>query len=315
MFKQLYKNVYIKSFNTNSDRRFIYKTVNLDNTSRFLHTENLMKTNYWITNRPGQNPYLKSLITIAKKSLGIFNINSANKIGFLYRPKHKCVYDIKRYKNEQNEQNDIKTEMDHVYYLLKDKLKDLEKGTDLSRYYEAYDMDNKSIKDISRFIKDKKIIISVHCSDLINLCLLPYNATIIEITSSKYWYCDPVCKDHLSGMKSYDEDCGNRSYVINNGYSSCKGVISNVSGVSVVSGTTTIKPIINEFYNVENSELYYNRAIYHNLSLLCCKNWIEFQSDNGKNYKNNENNDSNDINELYIDTDKLVKVIRDVYGK
>ena len=320
--KQLYKTVYVKSYNTNTDKRFIYKTVVLENNSRFLHTENLMKTNYWITNRPGQNPYLKSLITIAKKSLGIFNTNTntsntSNKIGFLYRTKTKCVYDNNIYMKE-----DVKNKMDHVYYLLKDKLsdklsdklKDLEKGTDLSRYYEAYDMDNKSIEDISHFIKDKKIIISVHCSDLIHLCLLPNDASIIEITTSKHWYCDPVCKDHLSGVKSYDEDCGNRSYVINNGYSSCKGVISNVSRKSGPSGTT-IKPIINEFYNVENSELYYNKAVYHNLALLCCKNWIEFQIDNGKDYKNNENNDSNDINELYIDTDKLVKVIRDVYTK
>ena len=87
------------------------------------------------------------------------------------------------------------------------------------------------------------------------------------------------------------------------------------------------KPIINEFYNVENSELYYNKAVYHNLSLLCCKNWYEFQIDNGKDYKNNdkkdnnENNDKNDninnkyINELYINTDKLVEVIRDIYKK
>ena len=68
-FKQLYKTVYIKSFNTNTDKRFTYKTIVLENKSRFLHTENLMKTNYWIMNRPGQNPYLKSLITIAKNSL------------------------------------------------------------------------------------------------------------------------------------------------------------------------------------------------------------------------------------------------------
>ena len=181
-------------------------------------------------------------------------------------------------------------------------------------------MDNKSIEDISHFIKDKKIIISVHCFDLIHLCLLPNDASIIEITTSKHWYCDPVCKDHLSGVKSYNEDCGNRSYVINNGYSSCKGVISNVSRKSGPSGTT-IKPIINEFYNVEKSELYYNKAVYHNLALLCCKNWYEFQIDNGKEYKNNENNENNEnkdinyINELYIDTDKLVDVIRDVYGK
>jgi hypothetical protein len=46
---------------------------------------------------------------------------------------------------------------------------------------------------------------------------------------------------------------------------------------------------------------------------LCCKNWYEFQIDNGKNYK--INNDTNEINELYINTDKLVDVIRDVYGK
>ena len=317
-FKQLYKNVYIKSFNKNTDKRFLYKTVVLENNSRFLHTENLMKINYWIMNRPGQNPYLKSLITIAKKSLGIFNINTnmniCNKIGFLYRTKNKCVYDNKSYMKP-----DIKINTDHVYHLLQNKLKDLDKGIDLSSYYEAYDMDNKNIEDISNFIKDKKILISAHCSDLIHLCLLPYNATIIEITTSKHWYCNPVCKDHLSGMKAYDEDCGNRSYVINtninNGFSSCRGVKGDVSSLSTINN---IKPLINEFYNVENSELYYNKAVYHNLSLLCCKNWIEFQIDNGKDYKNNENNNNNDINyinELYINTDKLVDVIKDVYEK
>jgi len=212
---------------------------------------------------------------------------------------------------------DTKNKMDHVYYLLKDKLsnklsdklsvklKGSGHGTDLSLYYEAYDMDNKNIEEIAKFIKDKKIIISVHCSDLIHLCLLPNNATIIEITTSKHWYCNPVCKDHLSGKKAYDEDCGNRSYVITKGYSPCGGV--GVSGVS--------NPQINEFYNVENSELYYNKAVYHNLALLSCKNWVEFQIDNGKDYKNNENKEMNYINELYINTDKLVDVIRDVYGK
>ena len=88
-----------------------------------------------------------------------------------------------------------------------------------------------------------------------------------------------------------------------------------VSGVSGVSGEGNSKPQINEFYNVENSELYYNKAVYHNLALLCCKNWYEFQIDNGKEYKNNENKDTNEINELYIITDKLVDVIRDVYTK
>ena len=313
-FKQLYKTVYIKSFNTNTDKRFTYKSIVLENKSRFLHTENLMKMNYWIMNRPGQNPYLKSLITIAKKSLGLFgvnaNANTSNKIGFLYRSKYKCVYDNKIYMKE-----DLKNKLDHVYYLLKDKLKGIGNKTDLSRYYEAYDMDDKTIEDIAKFIKDKKIIISVHCSDLISLILLPPDASIIEITGSKHWYCDPVCKDHLSGKKAYDEDCGNRSYVINtninNAYSPCSGV-SGVSGVSVIGNS---KPQINEFYNVENSELYYNKAVYHNLALLSCKNWYEFQIDNGKEYKNNENKDIHYINELYINTDTLVSVIRDVYGK
>ena len=212
---------------------------------------------------------------------------------------------------------DVKTKLDHVYYLLKDKLKensDSDTGSNLSRYYEAYDMDDKTIEDIAKFIKDKKVLISAHCSDLISLILLPPDASIIEITGSKHWYCDPVCKDHLSGKKAYDEDCGNRSYLVTKGYSPCGGVGVDVSGVSGVSGAAS-KPHINEFYNVENSELYYNKAIYHNLALLCCKNWVEFQIDNGKDYKNNENKDINYINELYIDTDKLVKVIRDVYTK
>jgi hypothetical protein len=132
IFKQLYKNVYIHSFNTNIDKKFIYKTINLEMNSRFLHTENLMKINYWIANRPGQNPYLKSLINIIKKSLGLLNINtnptnSANKIGFLYRSNNNYIYDNNNYKKDSHEPRTDESRTDEsrideslfVYNLLK----------------------------------------------------------------------------------------------------------------------------------------------------------------------------------------------------
>ena len=297
MLKVLYRNVFIKSFNTNSleYKKYSYKIITLENNSRVFNFENLMKKNVWIANMPGQNPYLKSLIQIAKKSLGIYNYNynhssGTPKIGFLYRSNGKYVYDIK---DKEKGVPDKK----QVHLHIKDKLMSISLGN----YFEAYDVEHKSIEDIANFVKDKQILISPYWHDLTHLFLLPNNATIIELTYSKHWYCDPVCEEHLSGKKAYGEDCGNRYSTYGNRYSSRGNVSDNE---------------LNPYYNIENSELYYYKAEYHNLSILCCKNWIEMPIDYGKDYRQYNGKYNNAyINELYINTDKLVEIIKENYKK
>jgi len=304
MLRILYKNVYIKSFNTNNPeyKKYSYKIINLENNSRFFKFENLMKKNIWISNMPGQNPYFKSLINNVKKTLGMTNYASSNtkKIGYIYRSNGKFVYDIK---DKDKGKNDPHKKMVHEY--IRDKLisKDIIRQASINNTneFESYDINNKSIRDIANFLKDKNILIGPYWQDLTHLFLLPNNATIIELTYSKHWYCDPVCEDHLSGKKAYDEDCGNRYSTYGNRYST-KGNISDNE--------------LNQYYNIENSELYYYKAEFHNMAVLCCKNWIEMPIDYGKEYRQYKGKYNNAyINELYINTDKLVDIIKENYKK
>ena len=282
LFKKLYSNIYINTYN-NLDDNYTYKIINLKHDSRLLHFETLMTYYWWISNRPGYNPYLKSLIYTAKKTMNINNI-IGKKIGYFYRKSNRFVYDIND-KDKLNNDND----KHFLHNILKDKL------GDLSIYFEAYDIENKNIDDIANFIKDKQILISPHWHDVTHLILLPNNATIIEITYSKHWYCDPVCKDHLTGKKLYNEDCHNRSSILNIGNNNL---------------------IIHPGFNLSNSELYYHKADYHNLAIVCCKNWIEFQLDYGKDYTlDNDNYNPVFINELYVNTNKLINVIKNNFVK
>ena len=305
MLRILYKNVYINSFNTNNPeyRKYSYKIITLENNSRFFKFDNLMKKNIWISNIPSQNPYLKSLITNAKKSLGIINYAYSNtkKIGYIYRSNEKYVYDIK---DKDKRKNDPDKKMVHEYIrdiLVSQNIISQDSGINNNNKFETYDINNKSIKDIANFLKDKNILIAPYWQDLTHLFLLPNNATIIELTYSKHWYCDPVCEDHLSGKKAYDEDCNNRYSTHINRYST-KGKVSDNE--------------LNPYYNIENSELYYYKAEFHNMAVLCCKNWIEMPIDYGKEYRHYKGKYNNAyINELYINTNKLVEIIKENYKK
>lgn len=251
----------------------------------YLNFEAIMVYYLWISNIPGYNPYIKSLSYEIKNILK-HNTTIYNKIGFIYRSSSKFVYDIK---DKDKKNNDLTKLL--AYKIIKNKL------GKLKEYFEEFDIENKNTTDISNFCKNKQILISPHWHDLVHLYLLPPKATIIELTYSKHWYCDPVCEDHLSGKKEYDEDCKNRKFVLGNQFNNIKNTSS-----------------INNFYNIENNELYYHKADYHNLALICCKNWTEFQIDYGKDYTLDKGNyNPVYINELYIDTDKLVDLITKIY--
>ena len=304
MLRILYKNVYINSFNTNNPeyRKYSYKIITLENNSRIFKYDNLMKKNIWISNIPSQNPYLKSLINIAKKSLQLSSVTSSTKkIGYIYRSNSKFVYDIK---DKDKSKNDPEKKMVHEYIrekLVSQNIISQDSVINNNNEFEAYDINNKSIKDIANFLKDKHILIAPYWQDLTHLFLLPNNATIIELTYSKHWYCDPVCEDHLSGKNAYDEDCNNRYSTHGDRYST-KGNASDNE--------------LNQYYNIENSELYYYKAEYHNLAVLFCKNWIEMPIDYGKEYRQYKGKYNNAyINELYINTNKLVEIIKENYKR
>ena len=274
-FKNLYKNVYIQSYNYEKKNK--YKIITLKHGSRLLHFETLCTYYWWISNNPGYNPYLKTLITTIKKNMNIYD-KPGTKIGYFYRQSSRFVYDIKDKDKLNNNKNKY-----FLHTILKNKL------NNTNILFEEFNIENKSINEIAHFLKDKKILISPHWHDLAHLIFLPTNSTIIEITFSKHWYCDPICKDHLKGLIPYNKDCYNRKSIIDIG--------NNNS-------------IVHPGFNLSNSELYYHKADYHNLSKMCCKNWVEFQLDYGKDYTlDNGNYNPIFINELYVDINKLLETI------
>lgn len=58
------------------------------------------------------------------------------------------------------------------------------------------------------FVKDAKILISPHGAGLTNLIFTHPNCIISEITFRKYFYCNPVCDKHISGMLPIHQNCG-----------------------------------------------------------------------------------------------------------
>ena len=131
--------------------------------------------------------------TIKYNIYGLNYKNPGNKVGFIYRESTRILYDYNIYKKQQK--NVL------VHKLLETKLKKL------NIPFKSISFENKTFLEQAEFLKDVKILISCHGAALTNMFLLPPYATVLEISFRKYWFCDPVCKRHISGELDYKEDC------------------------------------------------------------------------------------------------------------
>jgi len=51
------------------------------------------------------------------------------------------------------------------------------------------------------------LFISAHGAGCTNCIFTPLNCPLIEVNFRKHWYCDPVCKDHMSNLLTVNEKC------------------------------------------------------------------------------------------------------------
>jgi hypothetical protein len=61
------------------------------------------------------------------------------------------------------------------------------------------------------FVKDAKIFISPHGSALTNIIFTHPNCKIVEISSRKNWFCDPLCHKHKNNIIAESDNCNSKS--------------------------------------------------------------------------------------------------------
>ena len=217
-----------------------------------------------------------SLASTIKSNLGISDdsndSNDSNnyKVGFIVREHNRILYD--NYEKVNYNKNVL------VHDILTKEVKKL------NIPFKTTSFDNKTFEEQADFLKDVKILIACHGASFTNLFLLPKNATIMEVSFRKYWYCDPVCQCHVSGQCPYKKDC------------------------HTVSDS--------RHYNTRTKKLEYHKADYYNLSQLFGIGYKEILIEDANGYfKNPNDKDYNPINltNIYIDTNAMLDMIKKLY--
>ena len=215
-----------------------------------------------------------SLASTIKTNLGIneFAINNTNdyKVGFIVRENNRILYD---HGEKVKHNKDV-----YIHTILK---KELQK---LNIPFKTTSFDTATFEEQAEFLKDVKILIACHGAAFTNLFLLPKNATIMEVSFRRYWYCDPVCQCHVSRQCPYKKDCH---------------TISD-----------------SRHYNIKTKKLEYHKADYYNLSQLFGIGYKEILIEDASGYfKNPGDKDYNPINltNIYIDTNAMIDQIKKLY--
>ena len=268
LLKSIYKDVYIHNLPSSKNfkdlnKNFIIKEILNTKYYKFLNES------FKFIKQPKMQNYI-NMVNIIKyninklKKLSDVNNIKGTQVAFIYRTKNRILYD---YKTKELIQNILTKELKNSNILFK-----------------IANFDNYTFEEQAEFLKDVKILIACHGAAFTNLILLPQNATIMEVSFKKYWYCDPVCKGHLSGKYGYKEDCH---------------TISN-----------------SRYYDKKNKKLIYHKADYYNLSQLFGIGYKEILIEDANEYfKNPSDKDYNPINltNIYIDSSALIDKIKTLY--
>ena len=244
MFRSVYKNVYIN---------FI-EDINVKNEIK--NTYIIKKFKWGFIDSHTFKSYNKSFFycSFVNKIKQYYNIehNKINKVLLIIRGDNRNLYD---YKSKEL-----------LSKILNDKL------TEINIPFESVSFDNLTLYEQINYLKDVKILISIHGAALTNLIFLPKDSYVFEINFRTYWNCDPVCSKHKFNKISYTTKCdGKLSY-----------------------------------------KDYFHKADYHNLSQLFGKKYIEFDIEDAntfltenhislKNIFVNSDILINKINEIYTD--------------
>ena len=215
-----------------------------------------------------------SLASTIKANLGMneFTINNTNdyKVGFIVRKNNRILYD---HDEKVNHNKNV-----FIHELLSKELKKL------NIPFKTTSFDNASFEEQAEFLKDVKILIACHGAAFTNLFLLPKNASIMEVSFRRYWYCDPVCNCHVTEKCPYKKDC----HTVSDSH----------------------------HYNKKTKKLDYFKGDYYNLSQLFGIGYKEILIEDASGYfKNPGDKDYNPINltNIYIDTNAMIDKIKQIY--
>ena len=262
LLKSIYKDVYIHNLPSSKNFKDLNKNFNI---KEILNTKyyKFLNESFKFIKQPKSQNYINMVNTI-KVNVQMKNNIKGNTVAFIYRTKNRILYD---YKTKELIQNIL--------------IKELKK---INISFKIANFDNSTFEEQAEFLKDVKILIACHGAAFTNLVLLPQNATIMEVSFRKYWYCNPICNGHLSGKYDYKEDC----HTINN----------------------------SRYYDKKNKKLIYHKADYYNLSQLFGIGYKEILIEDANGYfKNPGDKDYNPINltNIYIDTNTMIDKIKTFY--
>ena len=271
LLKSVYKNVYIHNLPKSKDfhKNFIIKEILKTKYYKFLNES------FKFIKQPKSQNYIKMANIIKYNIYKLKELSDVDKIkgkyvGLIYRDKNRILYD---YESKQKYKKNV-----FVNDILTKELKKL------NIPFKVISFDDASFEEQANFLKDVKILIACHGAAFTNLFLLPKNATIMEVSFRRYWFCVPVCQCHITGKCDYKEDCH---------------TISN-----------------SQFYNKKTGKLDFYKADYYNLSQLFGIGYKEILIDDGNGYfKNPTDKDYNPINltNIYIDTNAIIDKIKKLY--
>ena len=95
-------------------------------------------------------------------------------------------------------------------------------------------------------MRQTRLLVGVHGAGLTNLVFLQDFATVLEIDFFKYWSCDPVCQDHLSGRIPFRQKCKHAKPYHKADFHNLAGMFGkNYESLSIdgVMGRTDVNPI------------------------------------------------------------------------
>ena len=179
LLKSIYKDVYIHKINDLNIQRSIEYSITIET-----FPYNIIDP--WTFRKYDKSDFYADLADKVKISLGTKNI-TGHTITYVYRTNNRILYDFKSKK------------------LLAEVLKDEFEKLNIPFKYASFDQ--MSLKDQANILSDTKIMLAVHGASNTNLVLLPDNAHLFEINFRKYWFCDPVCPNHKSGLLRYKDNC------------------------------------------------------------------------------------------------------------
>jgi hypothetical protein len=179
LLKSIYRDVYIYQIDDLTIQKSIEYSITIES-----FPYNIIDP--WTFRKYDKSDFYLGLADKVKSSLGI-PPHIGHNITYIYRTNNRILYDSNSKK--------LLSEVLSLGFLK------------LKIPFKFASFDQMTLKEQAITLSDTKIMLSVHGASNTNLFLLPEDAQLFEINFRKYWFCDPVCHNHKSGLLKYKDNC------------------------------------------------------------------------------------------------------------